>query len=93
MPRLIFCGSRDWTDREMIRAAVRRCIEQFGPFELIHGGKNSIGSGELANLDHGTDRCAAAEVLARHWTGSDLGGSLQRKRDPATYRSDRKPFW
>jgi hypothetical protein len=37
MIRIIFCGSRDWTDREMIRAAVRRYLEQFGPFELIHG--------------------------------------------------------
>lgn len=44
MTRIIFCGSRDWTDRDMIRAAVRRYIEQFGPFELIHGGARGADS-------------------------------------------------
>lgn len=77
MIRLIFCGSRDWTDREMIRAAVRRYIEQFGPFELIHGDQR--GADKIAG-SVGDELGLLVHPEPADWSRGKRGGPERNRR-------------
>lgn len=46
--RVIVCGSRDWTDYDMIRDVLRRGVNHYGVFTVVHGGAR--GADALAGI-------------------------------------------